>query len=183
MLRGVVGHQSAADHVRFDLAGDVSVTATIAIAAPGMEWRRLDVPGLEELLERGVYYGAGRSEASHSLIDVRLRSRLTRVDADGGRLSRVTITGATGNTDQRPARAMFVCIGGVPRTAWAAGAGVWTDPRGFILTGPDLLQEGRRPSGWPLHRDPFTLETSVPGFFAASDVRSGSTKRVAGALG
>jgi thioredoxin reductase (NADPH) len=78
---------------------------------------------------------------------------------------------------------MFVCIGGVPRTGWAARAGVRTDARGFVLTGPDLLEAGRRPPGWPLARDPFPLETSEPGLFAAGDVRSGSTKRVAGAVG
>ena len=54
---------------------------------------------------------------------------------------------------------------------------------GYILTGPDLLDAGRRPDGWPLDRDPLALETSVPGLFAAGDVRHGSTKRVAGAVG
>ena len=57
------------------------------------------------------------------------------------------------------------------------------DDRGFILTGPDLLHRGARPADWPLDRDPLALETSVPGFFAAGDVRHGSTKRVAGAVG
>jgi thioredoxin reductase (NADPH) len=60
---------------------------------------------------------------------------------------------------------------------------VRTDRGGYILTGPDLLDAGRRPGGWPLDRDPFPLETSVPGLFAAGDVRSGSTKRVAAAVG
>ena len=95
----------------------------------------------------------------------------------------VTITDAGGRTERKPARAMFLCIGGEPRTGWTAGAGVRTDPKGYILTGPDLLDAGRRPPDWPLARDPFPLETSVPGFFAAGDVRSGSTKRVAGAVG
>ena len=58
-----------------------------------------------------------------------------------------------------------------------------TNRAGYILTGPDLLTEGRRPDGWPLSRDPLALETSVPGLFAAGDVRSGSTKRVAAAVG
>ena len=58
-----------------------------------------------------------------------------------------------------------------------------TDPRGFLLTGPDLLEDGRRPDGWPLDRDPLVLETSLPGLFAAGDVRHGSTKRVGGAVG
>ena len=85
--------------------------------------------------------------------------------------------------EQRRALALFVCIGGEPRTGWAARAGVRADAAGYILTGPDLLEAGRRPDDWPLERDPLPLETSVPGFFAAGDVRSGSTKRVAGAVG
>ena len=58
-----------------------------------------------------------------------------------------------------------------------------TNRDAYVLTGPDLLTQGRRPDGWPLDRDPLTLETSVPGLFAAGDVRSGSTKRVAAAVG
>ena len=58
-----------------------------------------------------------------------------------------------------------------------------TDRNGFILTGPDLLEGGQRPAEWPLERDPLALETSIPGVFAAGDVRHGSVKRVAGAVG
>jgi thioredoxin reductase (NADPH) len=237
MLRGVVGHEVTPDcGFRIALAGDVTVTATIAIAAPGIEWRRLEVPGLEELLDRGVYYNAGRSEAAQCggdevvvvgagnsagqavlnlaqagarvrmvvrgddlgksmsaylvdriaaspFIQVDLGSQVAGVDADGGNLSGVTIVDSVGRTERHGARAMFVCIGGNPRTAWTARAGVQTDARGYIVTGPELLDRGRRPPDWPLERDPFALETSVPGFFAAGDVRSGSTKRVAGAVG
>ena len=71
----------------------------------------------------------------------------------------------------------------MPRTGWADAAGVALDERGFILTGPDLRVGGALPEGWPLERDPLALETSVPGVFAAGDVRSGSVKRVAGAVG
>ena len=72
--------------------------------------------------------------------------------------------------ERRTARALFICIGGEPRTGWAADTGVRTNRAGYILTGPDLLDAGRRPEGWPLDRDPLALETSVPGLFAAGDV-------------
>jgi thioredoxin reductase (NADPH) len=98
-------------------------------------------------------------------------------------LAGVTLTDAGGATERRPARALFICIGGEPRTGWAADTGVRTNRARYILTGPDLLDAGKRPEGWPLKRDPLALETSVPGLFAAGDVRSGSTKRVAGAVG
>jgi thioredoxin reductase (NADPH) len=216
--------------IRSTLGDDI--TADVLIAAPGMVWRRLEVDGVDELLGRGVYYGAGRSEAlacadhdvvvigagnsagqavmnlaehgarvrmivrgddlarsmsaylvhrieRHPLIDVRLRTEATDVHADGGHLEAVTISGG----ETLHARALFICIGGIPRTGWAAPIGVAADPAGYLLTGPDLLRDGERPAGWPLDRDPLVLETSVPGLFAAGDVRHGSIKRVGGAVG
>lgn len=77
---------------------------------------------------------------------------------------------------------VFIFIGATPRSEYV-GTMVEKDPAGFILTGPDLLVDGRRPSGWQLDRDPFLLETNVPGIFAAGDVRHTSTKRVAAAVG
>jgi thioredoxin reductase (NADPH) len=65
----------------------------------------------------------------------------------------------------------------------AEATGVRTDAKGYILSGPDLLERGARPEGWPLDRDPLALETSAPGLFVAGDLRHGSTKRVAGAVG
>ncbi|RJL32695.1 FAD-dependent oxidoreductase [Bailinhaonella thermotolerans] len=77
---------------------------------------------------------------------------------------------------------MFVFIGAEPRTSWMPRA-IARDERGFVLTGPDLISDGRRPKGWPLPRDPYHLETSMPGVFAAGDVRADSVKRVASAVG
>ena len=105
---------------------------------------------------------------------------MSAVEASGGELAAVAIEDADGGRELCPAAALFVCIGGTPRTGWAADAGVRLDAAGYILTGPDLLSDGQRPAGWPLDRDPLALETSVPGLFAAGDVRHGSTKRVAG---
>src|SRR5215213_5627068 len=69
-----------------------------------------------------------------------------------------------------------------PHTGWLAGS-VDRDERGFLLTGRDLLRNGRPPQGWPLDRPPLLLETSLPGVFAAGDIRHGSVKRVASAVG
>ena len=77
---------------------------------------------------------------------------------------------------------MFVFIGAMPRTE-LVGDLVERDRAGFVLTGADLMKDGKPPKGWPLKRDPFLLETSVPGIFAAGDVRHGSIKRVAAAIG
>jgi thioredoxin reductase (NADPH) len=235
-LRGVVGSEQEPDRFKLHLEGGYDVEARVVVAAPGMVWRRLEADGVEDLLERGVYYGAGRSEAAQCggdevavvgagnsagqavmhlanagarvtmlvrgdslgrsmsaylveriaaqpAIDVRLRTVVEGVEADGDLLSAVTVRAAAGPTKRLPVSALFLCLGGVPRTGWAADAGVATDPAGFILTGPDLLDAGRRPEAWPLARDPLALETSAPGLFVAGDARHGSTKRVAGAVG
>jgi thioredoxin reductase (NADPH) len=88
----------------------------------------------------------------------------------------------TDKVERVPASSMFIFIGALPRTEWLAGL-VERDDRGFILTGPDLIRDGERPKGWALDRDPFLLETNVPGIFAVGDVRHGSVKRVASGVG
>jgi thioredoxin reductase (NADPH) len=88
----------------------------------------------------------------------------------------------TDKIERVPASSMFIFIGALPRTDWL-GDLVERDERGFILTGPDLIRDGQRPKGWTLDRDPFLLETNVPGIFAVGDVRHGSVKRVASGVG
>ena len=188
-----------------------------------------------ELIGRGVFYGAGRSEAprfrgrevaivgggnsagqaaldfaayaervtmlcrgaslsatlSHYLgeriaknprIDVRLSSRVSELHGDG-ELRGITIENGAGERDRLGVDGLFVAIGGVPQTQWAESSPLRRDELGYVLTGPDLLTRGQPPPEWPLERPPFALEASLPGFFVAGDVRHGSTKRVAAAVG
>jgi thioredoxin reductase (NADPH) len=88
----------------------------------------------------------------------------------------------TGETRPADTSWLFIFIGALPHTDWLDGT-VARDENGFVLTGPDLLADGKRPGGWALPRDPYHLESSVPGVFAAGDVRSDSVKRVASAVG
>jgi thioredoxin reductase (NADPH) len=88
----------------------------------------------------------------------------------------------TNKIERVQANAMFIFIGAMPRTDWLADV-VERDDHGFILTGPDLHRDGARPKGWTLDRDPFLLETNIPGLFAVGDVRHGSVKRVASGVG
>jgi thioredoxin reductase (NADPH) len=88
----------------------------------------------------------------------------------------------TGESETVNATSLFIFIGAMPQTDWLAGT-IERDERGFILTGSDLIQDGKSPKGWNLERSPFLLETSVPGIFAAGDVRYNSVKRVASGVG
>jgi thioredoxin reductase (NADPH) len=100
-----------------------------------------------------------------------------------GRLETVTVENrATGERRELPADAMFIFIGTSPRTGLCADL-VQRDEHGFVLTGRDVMSEGRRPSGWTAERDPYLYETNVPGIFCAGDARYGSGKRVAAAVG
>ena len=237
ILNGIVGgHFEPGRPALSKLSSGDEVTADIVLVCSGMVWRRLELDGISELLDHGVYYGAGRSEAvqcagedvmvvgagnsagqavmnlasagarvhmivrgerlsksmsaylverveKHPNIEVRLSTRVAELHAAAGRLREVSVESAGGETDRIAVTSLFICIGGIPRTRWAEGSGVRTDDAGFVLTGPDLLENGHRPQGWPLDRDPLALETSMPGLFAAGDVRHGSAKRVGAAAG
>jgi thioredoxin reductase (NADPH) len=113
-----------------------------------------------------------------------LRYNTEAVDGHGdGRLSGLTLNDRiSGATETVPATALFVLIGAEPHTGWLPDT-LRRDRWGFVVTGTDLLVDGQPPAGWPLDRPPMPLETSLPGVFAAGDVRHGSTKRVAGAVG
>jgi thioredoxin reductase (NADPH) len=236
ILRGVVDGGAASDGThRVTLSTGEELEAPALLCAVGVEWRRLNLAGLEELLGRGVYYGAGRSEAprhrggrvaivgggnsagqaalnfaayaervtmlcrgpslavslsrylaeriaDEPRIDVRLATHVTELHGDG-RLDGITVEDAAGNRERLEVEGLFVAIGGVPRTQWAENSPIRRDEAGYIVTGPDLLDRGDPPAGWPLERPPLALEANLPGFFVAGDVRHGSTKRVAAAVG
>jgi thioredoxin reductase (NADPH) len=115
-------------------------------------------------------------------VHVETRAQVVEVHGDG-RLESISIHCADSDqTERLAANSLFVFIGAEPNTDWLEGV-VERDDRGFILTGADLLRDGKRPRGWSLDRDPYWMETSVPGIFAAGDVRHGSVKRVASGVG
>jgi thioredoxin reductase (NADPH) len=224
------------DPYRTIVLSDGSELSSYAVLiSSGMEVRRLEAPGVDELAGAGVFYGAALTEAaayrdrdvfvvggansagqgamffsrharsvtmlirgaalstgmSQYLVDriaetrnVRVLPRSVVAGVSGtGHLESITVEHVeTGERTEFPAAAMFIFIGTAPRTSIVADL-VERDAQGFILTGRDLMIDGRPPRGWPLARDPFLFETSVPGIFAAGDARRGSGKRVAAAVG
>ncbi|GAB3533563.1 FAD-dependent oxidoreductase [Arthrobacter tecti] len=118
---------------------------------------------------------------SSPAIEVRYRSEVVAVHGNGHLESLTIADRDTGGTEEVPSSWLYIFIGASPRTSWL-GDDVVRDERGFVVTGHDLLNPGY-PARWPLTRAPFALETSVPGVFAAGDVRLDSMKRVASAVG
>ncbi len=217
------------------LADDNEISCHALMIATGVQWRRLEAPGIDRLQGAGVYYGGGATEAlsckgeivyviggansagqaamnfarfaervvivvrsaslsstmSQYLIDqvketpnIQIWPNASVTEAHGEtHLEEISfLCSDTGKLERVPASAMFIFIGALPRTDWLANV-IERDERGFILTGPDLIRDGQRPKGWQLDRDPFLLETNVPGLFAVGDVRHGSVKRVASGVG
>jgi thioredoxin reductase (NADPH) len=135
--------------------------------------------GLKETLSQ---YLIDRMLASPR-VEVLAHTEVTALHGDQV-LRAITLTNnQTGQQQTIDTRWLFLCLGGVPHTEWAAAAGVARDSGGYLVTGPDLQLNGGRMKSWPLERAPFYLESNVPGLFAAGDVRHGSVKRCASAVG
>jgi len=115
-------------------------------------------------------------------IQVEFRSRVTEVNGDHHLESLSIACDTSGEIRAVPASSLFIFIGAEPRTGWLDGI-IDRDSRGFLLTGQDLMQDGKPPKGWSAERNPGLLETNVPGVFAVGDVRHGSIKRVASGVG
>jgi thioredoxin reductase (NADPH) len=132
-------------------------------------------------IERGMSNYLVERIARHPRIDVRTSTQV--VEARGGsHLTSVVLQSEAGQTEEPAADAMFLLIGAQPVTAGVEG---WLrrDSHGFLLTGQDVVADGSRDEWWPLERDPYPLESSAPGVFVAGDLRHGSIKRVASAVG
>ncbi|HKM48052.1 MAG TPA: FAD-dependent oxidoreductase [Terriglobales bacterium] len=230
-----VGVRTEGPYRIIKLADGNEISCHALMIASGVQWRRLEAPGIDRLQGAGVYYGGGATEAlsckgeivyvvggansagqaamnfsqyaervvilvrgdslastmSQYLIDqiketpnIQLWTHASVAEVHGQtHLEEISVLCSdTTKIERVPASAMFIFIGALPRTDWLAGI-VERDERGFLLTGPDLMPDGKHPKGWSLERDPFLLETNVPGIFAVGDVRHGSVKRVASGVG
>jgi thioredoxin reductase (NADPH) len=215
------------------LADGREVSSHAVLLAPGVQYRKLEIPGAARLTGCGIYYGAALVEAlsckgedifivggansagqaalyfakyankvtmlvrgeglsvtmSKYLIDeiartsnIVVEARTQVVEAMGdGRLAALKLTKPSGEVET-PASSVFVFIGAAPVTTWLPEC-ILRDENGFLLAGSDLRTDGKLPGAWREAREPFLLESSVPGVFVAGDVRHGSIKRVASAVG
>ena len=116
-------------------------------------------------------------------IEVLLQTEVTVLQGDQA-LSAITLKNKKNGREWTENTSwLFLCLGGVPHTQWAVEVGIVRDEAGYLVTGPDLMKNGNRPENWHLDRDPYCMETNMPGVFAAGDVRHGSVKRCASAVG
>jgi thioredoxin reductase (NADPH) len=122
-----------------------------------------------------------RIENSPTII-LRPQTEIVAVEGDNHLDSVYWRNSQTGQTEKHEIRHIFVMTGADPNTGWLDGC-VMLDSKGFIKTGSDLSPEDLSAEGWPLTRQPYLLESSLPGVFAAGDVRGGSIKRVASGVG
>ena len=217
------------------LADGEELSCHALLVATGVQWRKLDVPGIDRLTGAGIYYGAAMTEAmatrdedvfivggansagqaamyfskyarrvvmlvrgsslatsmSQYLItqlketaNIQIEFNSSVVEAFGqDHLEAISIhCTVTNEVNKVQANSLFIMIGAAPNTGWLADV-VERDEFGFILSGPDLMRDGKRPKGWQVDRDPGLLETNVPGIFVVGDVRHGSIKRVASGVG
>jgi thioredoxin reductase (NADPH) len=218
-----------------ELTNGSRISCHSLLIATGVQWRKLDAPGVDRLTGAGIYYGAAMTEAmacknedvyivggansagqaamyfslyaskvvmivrgsslnasmSQYLIDqikqtenihVEYNSSVTEVHGED-HLEEISVyCTETKETNIYPANSLFILIGAMPHTDWLEGV-IERDERGFILSGTDLLRDGKPPRGWSLDRAPSLLETNVPGIFAVGDARKGSVKRVASGVG
>jgi thioredoxin reductase (NADPH) len=144
--------------------------------------------GVVTVIVRGPSIEAGMSQYlvdqinATSNIRVRLSSKIVEAGGDGRLEHLVLRDRVSGETEKVEAGGLFIFIGAVPHSDYLDGV-VMRNPQGFILTGDELRVEGEWPESWVLERDPYPMETSVPGIFAAGDVRAGVVRRVASAVG
>jgi thioredoxin reductase (NADPH) len=217
------------------LADGNEISCHALMVSTGVQWRRLEAPGVDRLQGAGVYYGGGATEAlsckgeivyvvggansagqaamnfskyadrvvmlvrgdslaismsqylldqiqTTSNIQVWTHASVSEVHGETHLEEISVFCSDIGAVERVPASAMFIFIGAQPMTDWLAGV-VERDDHGFILTGPNLIPGNGRPKGWTLERNPFLLETNIPGIFAVGDVRHSSVKRVASGVG
>ena len=144
--------------------------------------RTVTLVAIEPMLQNMSQYLIDQIQAAPN-IKVLTNTALTAINGDEVLRTIILKNCLTGEERTVATRWLFVCIGGAPHTAWAEEVGIVRDEGGYLVTGPDLQINGHLHNGWPLDRNPYYLETNIPGVFAAGDVRYGSVKRFAAAVG
>jgi thioredoxin reductase (NADPH) len=232
LTQRATGIRSESNYHYIQLADGREVSCHVALIAVGVNYRKLDIPGLDQFTGAGVYYGAAQAEAiscrnedvyivggansagqsamhfskyarkvtmlvrssleksmskylidqiaATSNIEVLTGAEIKEVQGDG-HLECIKVRNPKGDI-VCAASSLYIFIGAAPQTDWLPET-VMRDPYGFVLSGPDLQIEGKMPKIWKESRSPYLLETSTPGIFAVGDVRHGSVKRVASAVG